>query len=1235
MQNVSTAFRRELSNDNRRYIKSCTITLRDGTALNIDNSNIWDGGFKVDEAVSSDNNFDIGAAIIGKFTLTLNNIYDDYSDYDFTGAEISNIRVGLQLPENTIESIKKGIYTVDEPRYNGSIITLECLDNMSRFDQPYTLSNLTYPATLGAIVRDACSCCGVSLAADSAAFEMSDYVVDTRPDDKTTFREVLSWVGQISCHWCRCNANGQLSLGWYDMSVLENADDLDGGKFDGSKPYATGDNADGGNFKDYSSGDNYDGGDFKSLSKFHQIHSLSSMDVSTDDVVITGIRVIEAAPDDSEEDDITYQAGTDGYVLTIEGNKLIQGGKGAQVASYLGSRLIGMMFRPFSVSCLSDPSIEAGDCAWLVDRKGNRYRTVITNTTFQAGNYQKVSCGAESPARNSATRYSKATQVYRELRRKIKRNKTEWEKAIEQLDQRLSTSSGLYSTISVQEDGSSVYYLHDKPTLKESKIVWKMTAEAWGVSTDGGETWNGGMTVDGEMITRILNTIGLNADWINTGALVVKDSKGNILFRADVDTGRVDIVADSFSLRGKTISEMAQDELNDFVSSVYGPDIESLQAQIDGQIETYYYDYEPTLTNTPASAWASNEERKKHIGDLFFWKSKGYAYRFLLDGATWKWQLVQDTDITQALAAAESAQDTADGKRRVFVVTPQPPYDIGDLWAQGSSGELMRCRVSRSTGTYTSSDWERACKYTDDAALNSFISGTFAESIKDLQSQADKKAETWYQSSDPSTGWNAAQKTEHKGDLWYNTSSQCTYIYNGSAWEQTKTAPPDEVFDKIDGKAQIFIAQPIPPYASGDLWVTSTEDGKAAVKICKTARSSGTYTAADWIDTKYIDKSQVDSAITTYDTSLGQSEVFNKLTNGSQDQGVFIKDGKLYINANFVMAGILAGKFINAKGIKVLDKSGNTTFYVDDNGNVTLRVTSFSLEGNSIQSIANSAASSAASDALSAAKSYTDTKLANIDINLSQQEIFNILTNNGQTQGIYLYGGRIYINASYIDTGRLAGWTVNYSSLYCKVGYNSVTLDAGNGRIRTECDTEIYGGLGYAQMTGYTVEADVMNTLNFKARSGGTAEFYGSTKVYNLKHVSSGGHLVFASDGSTLAYLSSSSRRYKDHIRRAELSDVQSLYKLPVVYFKYRDGYLDENDRLVGKQIPGFYAENVQMLYPDGVRYDADGYAEDWNERTIIPAMLKLIQEQKSQIDNLEDRLSKLEQLIGGERLGN
>lgn len=424
MKNVSAEFKSELNNDRRSYVKSCEITLADGTKLFINNTHIWDGGFKLEEAVSSSDSFDIGAAIIGKFTLQLNNIYDDFSDYDFTDATISNIRVGLKLPDGSIESVEKGIFTVDDPRYNGSIITLECLDNMSRFDRPYSVSRLTYPASLGAIVRDACSCCGVRLAADSVSFEKDGYVVSERPDDKVTFRQVLLWVGQISCHWCRCNENGELSLGWYDTAALEKLrEGYDGGAF---APWDQDTALDGGTMDPWTNGDDADGGTFQEMKGFHHIVSMASMDISTDDVLITGVRVSEEG-----EGSVIYQSGTDGYVLSVEGNGLIQGGKGAEVARYLGDKLIGLRFRPLSVSCLSDPSMEAGDIAVVSDRKGNAYITLLTSTTFQAGSYQQAACGAETPARRCAERPDQGTLLYRELRQRISRQKTEWEKAVD------------------------------------------------------------------------------------------------------------------------------------------------------------------------------------------------------------------------------------------------------------------------------------------------------------------------------------------------------------------------------------------------------------------------------------------------------------------------------------------------------------------------------------------------------------------------------------------------------------------------------------------------------------------------------------------------------------------------------------------------------------------------------------------------------------------------------------
>ena len=723
MKNVSSQFRRELNNGNRNYVKSAKITLKDETELTLTDKVFWNNGVKIEESTSNENSFDIGSVIVGQLTLSINNMYDDYSEYDFTDAKITNVSIGIKLSDNTIESLQYGQYTVNEAKYNGSIITLTAYDNMYKFDQPYTKSTLSYPATLLQIVQDSCSKCDVQLG--SYDFPHNDFIIQNKPEDESiTFRNILQWVAQISCCYCKMDPQGRLVLNWYNTDILENISTLNGGNFLNWE--ANKDTVSGGNFNPWTQGELISAGAFSETSDYHTIHSFSSLTLSTDDVVITGVRVVEEIEGEEGTESKTYQSGMDGYVLSVEGNKLIQG-SGATVVGFLAEKLVGLRFRPFTASSLSDPTIESGDIALLSDRKGNTYKTIITSNTFQPGNYQNISCGAEAPARKSAQRYSQATQIYVDYRKEIQKERTEREKALEELGERLEASTGVFTTIEEQSDGSKIYYLHNKPSLDDSDIVWKMTAEAWGVSTDGGKTWNAGMTVDGDTIVRILTATGVNADWIKTGALQISDTDGNIIFLADMDTKQIIISGDYVQIGGKTAGAAINDALQeskdysdgklaDFADTVTG-DLSSIQAQIDGQIETFYEDYEPSLQNYPANEWTSTEERKKHEGDLFYWKSKGYAYRFFQDGATWKWQLVQDTDITQAMEAAEKAQDTADGKRRVFVTTPQPPYDIGDLWTNGE--DILTCSTARSAGSvYVSTDWKKLNTYTDDTVAN-------------------------------------------------------------------------------------------------------------------------------------------------------------------------------------------------------------------------------------------------------------------------------------------------------------------------------------------------------------------------------------------------------------------------------------------------------------------------------------------------------------------------------------
>lgn len=524
MKNVSTAFKNELYKGNRNYIKSARIILSDSTIINIDNSDFWNNGIKVENAVSSNGSFDIGAVIIGQLTLTLNNIEEKFSDYDFTNAKIDNVKVGLKLPDNTIESLTYGVYTVNETSYNGSIITITAYDNMYKFDKTYSKSNLTYPATLNEIVRDACSVCDVTL--QTVNFDNDDFVVNEKPaDEAITFRNVLQWVAQIACKYCTIDEYGRLVLSWYDMNVLENIQHLDGGRF---SPWTNENIVSGGTFSPWTAGNIYDGGTFEELRGYHHLYSWNTLSLTTDDVVITGVRVTEEIEGEDGKENVSYQSGTDGYVLAIEGNKLIQGTAQA-VAGYLGVKINGMRFRPFSGSTLSNPTIEPGDAAILTDRKGNIYNTIITTNTFQPGNFQTISCEAKSPARNSASRYSQATQAYVDARKEIQKEKTDREQAIEELTNRINNSSGTFTTIETQPDGSNIYYLHNKPQLADSDIIWKMTAEAWGVSTDGGKTYNAGMTVDGDTIVRILSAVGINADWINAGDMSADRIRGGTL----------------------------------------------------------------------------------------------------------------------------------------------------------------------------------------------------------------------------------------------------------------------------------------------------------------------------------------------------------------------------------------------------------------------------------------------------------------------------------------------------------------------------------------------------------------------------------------------------------------------------------------------------------------------------------------------------------------------------------
>lgn len=1044
MRKVTSDFKNQIERDNRNYYEWVDITLKDGTVLNLTNKNIWNSGIKIEDAVSDTSEFQIGTAIINKATVTLNNLYDDFTDYDFDEAkiviyigynivmstteeswrdingeqilDINGNEIILQYNGTFLEKVKMFTGTVVESPYqNSSLITLTCEDNMLLFDRDYSESKLPYPATRAQILRDACEVCGVSL--ETLTFDNSDYIVNTKPSsDQLTFRQVMAWTAQLDGQFLRCNSDGKLCCKWYDLANYE-ADTVNEEHFD-------------------------------------IISANNSVTVNSEDVIITGIQVTAYQEDQSEEETPdTSLYGKTGYVITIADNKLIEKGTASTVAAMIGKRVAGMRFRPFSASTLNNPTYEAGDICIVKDRKGVSYKSFLTSSTFQVGQYHTVQCGAKSAAKNSSKQYSVFSQAQAENRKNFQREKTERERVAEEFNTALNSASGMYPTEVKQEDGSTILYVHDKRTLEDSKNVFKITSYGVGFSTDGGKTYQFGFTIDGDFLTRILYAVGINADYINTGALTVKDKDGNIIFQADMVNNRVIISGDYVQIGGKTVPDKLSEILeesktySDGKLSEYSKEatkeLENLREYVKEKSGTWRQETDPALswTKTASIPWMDvdgnsildvngneiflvfEEEKVNHEGDL--WKNTKTNREYRYENGGWVEMPVPDFVF-----------DEIDGKSSVFYTQPTPPYNERDVYFTGT--DILICMKSRIDGNYDASDWSKKDNYTDDSALENFMTGEYAEAIKEIGSQIDGKSETWRQDNDPSAEWTTDElKVQHKNDLWYHISEQKTYIYTGTGWEDMKTNPPDDVFDAIDGKAQIFSSQPNPPYYVNDLYF----NGKS-ILVCKQTRETGNYTASDWAkkegytdDTKANEvaeslkavekdlKNQIDGKIDTFSQANDPSTEWDTAEKKTAHTGDIWYDESEKATKRWSGTAWTVLQDKEAEDAKKLAETKKRIF-------VTTPVPPYDVgdlwsqgsDGDLMScKIAKASGEKYAEVDWEKATKYTDdSAVKELNEILDFAEIFKRLTNDGEVKGLYKVNDQLYFSFSYAKGGTLA-----------------------------------------------------------------------------------------------------------------------------------------------------------------------------------------------------------------------
>lgn len=499
MISVSNAFREKLeAGEPVRMVVD--ITFPDGTKKTIDEEIMnGDNGF-TDCAESS--SFPVGTSVCKTLTLNINNYEEQWKEYEFYSAKIH-----AYLKINSLaEKIDKGIYTVTTPEKYSDIITITALDDMYKANKAYT-SGLKLPQSLINLVRDACETIGIGM---NLTMSHGDIIIRNIPDNMT-FRQLFGYAAMVETANARIDYSGNLRFIKWDF---EKADIPDLKNY-GNPPV-----------------------------------------LSSDDIIMTGIRVKNGQSNDDTDSEYSGMYGKEGYLLELE-NELIDSDQLETVASIIGEQIVGARFRNLEGDLVYNPLVEFGDMVYTYDRLGNKYLTPLTDVSGNVGGLTTVKTQADDPIRGSSDYYSEGTKAIVAARQMVKKETSAREEAVKRLEQKISdtNASGMFCTDVKQEDGSTIRYLHDKPTLKESSNVIKVTSEAIGISNDGGKTYPYGITLDGETITRLLYAEGINADYINAGTILVKDKDKNVVFEADMDAGSVYISGNVQIGGGKTLDE--------------------------------------------------------------------------------------------------------------------------------------------------------------------------------------------------------------------------------------------------------------------------------------------------------------------------------------------------------------------------------------------------------------------------------------------------------------------------------------------------------------------------------------------------------------------------------------------------------------------------------------------------------------------------------------------------------
>lgn len=813
MINVSDAFKQKLQ-DGERVWQEVEITFPDGTVKTVKNEIMGENCTFSDCAESS--SFPIGCVVCKSMTLELDNTSDQWKNYNFYMAKV-HAYLKMKIDADTIETIDKGVYTITAPEQYGEILSFAALDDMYKTNAVFS-TKLVLPQTVESLVRDACGTLGIT--AGFSKMTHGNLIVNELPKDMT-YRQLFGWAAMLDTANARLDSNGSLQFVGWNLDVTPSIE-----------------------LKDY----------------------ISMPAVSSDDIVITGINII------SGDNSGTY--GTSGYILSME-NNLVGESDLATVAAQIGDSIIGTKFRNLQGDMAFNPLLEFGDVAYTYDRNLNQYVTPLTDVSCTVNGKTTLKTQADDPIRGMSLYYSGATKAIVAARRLVEKEKNARELAIKKLQESLSVGSGLFATYVQQEDGSTISYFHDKGTLEESKNVIKITSEAIGVSNDGGNTYPFGFQLTGTMITKLLYAEGINANYIDTGALTVRDKGGNILFQVDMDTKTVVINPDVLIVGNMTLSEKLKNMDENIASAKnmtfqLSNDMQTITSDADGNIPVF-----PTVTTTAKVMYGSNDI----TNDCSYTVTKS-------DSVTGSWDVNTHTYTVTGLIADNGWVDIKATYLINLSITKRFTISKQKKGEDGKDGEPGR--------TYMVEPSCNVLKRGSDKTISpNFI--TFKAYYRDGKSATRV----------PYKGRFVVEETAD-GNTW-NT------IYTSSTDEDTVTHYLYSILTNGSGQT----------VASSNGSTVGIPRDVTNVR-CKLYASGGTTTLMD-----------MQSVAVVIDVdNLTQSQIVEILSNDGAWKGLYYKNGQLYISFSAALGGELTlGGVNNGNGKLVIrDSAGNQVGYIDNTG---------------------------------------------------------------------------------------------------------------------------------------------------------------------------------------------------------------------------------------------------------------------------------------------------------------